>query len=443
VTFDESVKYLLSLGNEVLAMKLGLENITRLLAALHHPQNNYFKVQVAGTNGKGSTCAFLEAMCLSAGIKTGLATSPHLISITERVRINGRDISEEEFARHASKVRELSEKLVAQGELEAVPTFFEQVTAIALHAFADAGVELAILETGLGGRFDATTAANADVAVITQIDYDHQAILGETIEEIAAEKAAIIRKGLHVVIAEQRPEAMKVILERCDAVGTGSVMKGFRSVEADRPEVSLFTPKRSYESVLLGLEGEHQAQNACAAIGAADVINEVSRHEITDQNIYNGLVTARHPGRLEWWNRYSRSNSILFDGAHNVAGAMALRKYLEIFMRGEAQITLVFGSMHDKDVLEIGKILFPLARNLILTRSANIRSTDPDELFKIAESIIDKDRIFKVPDLWQALDSATEITKGYSATRLSFICITGSLYLVGEAQKLLNNNRYE
>ena len=184
MNFHESEEYLFSLGNEVEAMKLGLENIRKLLAALGDPQKSYLKVQVAGTNGKGSVCAFLDSICLQAEIKTGVFTSPHLVSITERVRINGVDISEGEFARLATRVREASELLVERGEIERVPTYFEQVTAIALVAFAEVNVELAILETGLGGRHDAVTAANAEIAGITRIDLDHQQYLGETIEEI-------------------------------------------------------------------------------------------------------------------------------------------------------------------------------------------------------------------------------------------------------------------
>ena len=176
--FQQASAYLLSLGNEVSAMKLGLENIRKLLAALGDPQENYLKVQVAGTNGKGSVCAFLNSICVNAGIKTGMFTSPHLISITERVQIDGDDISEQEFSRLATRVRTVSEDLVAAGELENIPTYFEQVTAIGLLAFAEAKVELAILETGLGGRLDATTAAHAEIAAITRIDLDHQQYLG-------------------------------------------------------------------------------------------------------------------------------------------------------------------------------------------------------------------------------------------------------------------------
>ncbi len=215
MNFDEAESYLLSLGNEVETMKLGLENITALLAALGNPHNNYLKVQVAGTNGKGSVCAFLDSICVHAGIRTGVFTSPHLVSITERIRIGGEDISETDFAKYASQVRETSEWLVSDGKLERLPTYFEQVTAIALVALAEAGVELAILETGLGGRFDATTAASAEIAVLTRIDLDHQEYLGDTIEKIAAEKAAIVREDSSVVIGRQSEVPLRVILDRC------------------------------------------------------------------------------------------------------------------------------------------------------------------------------------------------------------------------------------
>ncbi len=186
MNFSESLEYLFNLGNEVLAMKLGLENIGKLLTELGNPQKEFIKVQVAGTNGKGSTCAFLDSICVSADIKTGLYTSPHLISICERIKIGGREISEKDFASHATKVKEISEKLLEYGDLETLPTFFEQVTAIAISAFDEAKIDLAILETGLGGRFDATTATNAEIVAITPIDFDHQNILGNTLAEIAA-----------------------------------------------------------------------------------------------------------------------------------------------------------------------------------------------------------------------------------------------------------------
>ena len=192
--FQEAVEYLLSLGHETLTIKLGLRNTERLLAALDNPERAFQSVQIAGTNGKGSTAAMLDSICRAAGIRTGLYTSPHLVSINERIKICGAEIIREEFAACATVVRDVSE------QLEALPTFFEQVTAIALLAFRKAGIELAILETGLGGRLDSTTAANAHIVGITQIALDHQEYLGSTIANIAAEKAAIIRPGVRAVI---------------------------------------------------------------------------------------------------------------------------------------------------------------------------------------------------------------------------------------------------
>jgi len=436
VNFEESLLYLLSLGNEVSAMKLGLDNIRILLAALNTPEKNYLKIQIAGTNGKGSTCAFLEAICLSANIKTGMTTSPHLISITERIRINGEEISEEDFARQATLIKKTSEKLVEEKRLETVPTFFEQVTAIALNAFAEAKIELAILETGLGGRFDATTAANAEIIGITPIDFDHERILGNTLVEIAAEKAAIIRADTRVVISSQPKEALDVILEHCRKAKVLPIVNDWQPFPEDSPEISFKTQKKFYPNVRLGLEGEHQNQNACVAISLAEVLIEDFKFDISKKQVIEGLEKTNHKGRLEWWSR--NEIEILFDGAHNAAGARALKSYLEKFF-AESKITLIFGAMKDKNLFEIAEILFPLAENLILTKSCNPRSAEVEELQKIAEKVIDKSKVFSVADVSVAIDSAKEITSTYSATKHSFICITGSLYLVGEAQKILKS----
>src|SRR2546423_7465024 len=217
--FEQTLSYLLSLGHETLTIKLGLENTETLLAALGDPQRQFPAVQIAGTNGKGSTAAFLDSICRASGIRAGLFTSPHLVSITERIKIGGGQISEDQFAHFTSIVRETAEELVARGNLQTLPTFFEHVTAIALLAFRDAKVELAILETGLGGRLDSTTAARASVVAITPVAMDHQEYLGTTLREIAAEKAAIIRPGVTAIIAPQDEVAFAVIMRRCESVG--------------------------------------------------------------------------------------------------------------------------------------------------------------------------------------------------------------------------------
>ncbi len=422
--FSESYQYLLSLGNEVSAMKLGLENIRKLLAALDDPQNNYLKVQVAGTNGKGTVCAFLDSICVNAGIETGLYTSPHLVSITERIKVGGQGIVEADFARHATKVRALSEKLVAEGDLESTPTFFEQVTAIALNYFAHRKVELAILETGLGGRLDATTAANAEIVAITPIDIDHQEYLGESLTEIAAEKAATIRPYATVVIGEQKPEAMKVIEAVCVDFRVTPTLTREVGTTCDSGWLKFDTPKARYEMKNLGLAGRHQIENASVAILLAEELQD--KFNITDENIVNGLQNARHPGRLEFQGNF------LFDGAHNVAGARVLVEYLDEFIR--RPITLVFGSMKGKDVSEIAAILFPKADRLILTRPDNSRAMTAAEIVEFVPNGFDQSRALLTETVEEALKLAGETLE---SNRL--ILITGSLYLVGEAKKILNN----
>lgn len=425
MNFQESVDYLYGLGNEVLAMKLGLENIRRLLSALGNPEKKYLKIQIAGTNGKGSTVAFLESICLQAGIEIGATTSPHLISVTERVRINGKEISESEFAKFATKVRETSEKLVESRELETVPTYFEQVTAIALLAFEDYKVNLAILETGLGGRFDATTAANAEIVAITPIDLDHQRILGDTIEKIATEKAAIIREDTKVFVAEQKKEAEKVLYGKCREVGVEAVWSkpNVRVIE-DLDEflfVDLKTNLINYK-VEMNMLGRHQFTNANLAILIGENLNNFG-FKVSKESILTGIETARHRGRLEYFN------GILFDGAHNIAGAKALREYLNEFIK--QPITMIFGAMRDKDLTEIAEILFLKADKLILTRPDNPRSMEIEELSRFVPSNF-QGAVFHAETVAESLKIAEE-----NSNKTNLKLITGSLYLVGEAQKIL------
>ena len=441
MNFEQSVKYLYGLGNEVLAMKLGLANIGTLLNALGQSQKKYLKVQIAGTNGKGSTCAFLEAICLQAGIRVGMTTSPHLVSVTERVRIGGKEISETDFARHASIVRETSEKLVEAGKLETVPTFFEQVTAIALNAFAEAKIELAILETGLGGRFDATTAANAEIVAVTPVNYDHQRILGDSLIEIAAEKAAIIREDTKVVVANQPPEALKVILDRCakfgvtpklaeqvrTACGSGRVEIAEQSISDFKFQISNFqTSKAIYENVRLNLLGKHQIENAKTAILLAEILRD--NFNITRENIIEGLQSAVHKGRLEFQGNY------LFDGAHNPSGARALREFLDEFIK--TPVTMIFGAMRDKNLAAIAEILFPKAEKLIFAAVDNPRSMKAEEFLEYLPKNFPREMAFSAENVGEALNIAREICSDND-----LICVTGSLYLVGEAQKILRENQ--
>ncbi len=403
--FDEAVQYLLGLGHETLTIKLGLRNTELLLQALDNPERSYFVVQIAGTNGKGSTAVMLDSISRAAGIRTGLYTSPHLVSMTERIRIAGQEITPDDFARYATTVRTVAEDLLARHEIEALPTFFEQLTAIALLAFREARVELAILETGLGGRLDSTTAANAAIVGVTPIAMDHEDYLGETLASIAAEKAAIIRPGVVAVIAKQQPEALAGLLARCDAVGVKP------SLEADTDFI---------KQIRLGLRGRHQIENASVAIRIAKALG------ISDAAIISGLETVQHAGRLEL---IPHKPDFLLDGAHNPAGAQALRDYLEEFDHGP--LTLIFGAMSNKKLDQIAEILFPLADCLILTSIHNPRAAAIETLAPLAQSHA-RGRVIEANSSADALRTAITETPNNG-----LICVTGSLYLIGETRPIV------
>ena len=423
--FDEAVRYLLDLGPETLTIKLGLRNTELLLEKLQNPERSFRAVQIAGTNGKGSTATMLDSICRQAGIKTGLYTSPHLVSITERIQIAGVELSREEFGQHTATVREAATQLVNAGALQTLPTFFEQVTAIALVAFRHAQVELAILETGLGGRLDSTTAANAEVCAITQIAFDHEEYLGNTLASIAAEKAAIIRTGTKAVVAPQSTEALQVILSRCHEVEVVPLVSDFETTEDEvtsdgRFRVTFQTRAGRYDKVLLGLRGRHQVENAATAIGLGELL------AIKLPAIVKGLETAVHPGRLEL---IPGAPSVLLDGAHNPAGARSLSAFLKQF--AARPLTLVFGAMREKRVEEIADELFPLADELILTAVDNPRSASTESLLKLAERFSGKS-ITITSSSAEALQIAFDKTDPNG-----MICVTGSLYLIGEVRKTL------
>ena len=413
MNFAAAVQYLLGLGHETLTIKLGLRNTELLLAALGNPERAFASVQIAGTNGKGSTAVMLDSICRAAGIKCGLYTSPHLVSITERITFSGKQISHEEFAACVTTVRDVSAQLLNDRQIEALPTFFEQLTVAALLAFRNAGIELAILETGLGGRLDSTTAAKASIVAITPISMDHEEYLGDTIESIAAEKAAIIRPGVKAVIAKQDPEALRVLLRRCEETGVTPILD---------------TDLHGYERVRLGLRGRHQVENAGVAIRLAELLG------VQDTAIVTGLERAKHPGRLEL---IQHQPAFLLDGAHNPAGAKTLRDYLDEYSSGP--LTLVFGAMRDKHLEQMGEILFSCADTLILTTINNPRSATIERLQEVAGRFA-RGRVFTSESSAAALHIARAETPPEG-----LICIAGSLYLIGELRPLILElgNKYE
>ena len=438
MNFDQALSYLLSLGHETLTIKLGLANTEALLHALDNPHQHFHKVQIAGTNGKGSVAVTLDSICCAAGIRVGLFTSPHLVSITERISINGEHISEDDFARFTEKVKSTAEVLVQQGQLKARPTFFEHVTAIALLAFREAKVELAILETGLGGRLDSTTAAAAEVVAITQVAMDHEEYLGHSLAEIAAEKAAIIRPRVTAVIAPQEETALRVILNRCKEVGVeprlvdsgeshALVQSGPTSIDG-RFAITLTTEGEEYKDIRLGLRGRHQIVNALTAVALAEALRDRG-FPITVETIIKGVESAKHPGRLEIWEHEPR---ILLDGAHNPAAAQALRDYLDEFVK--APFTMIFGAMRDKALEKIAALLFIAADELILTSMDNPRAANMETLMAAVPEGFDMTRTHAAASTSSALQLARELTPASGV-----ICVTGSLYLVGAVHEILSS----
>lgn len=431
--YRQAVNYLYGLGHEVLAAKFRLENIQILLERLGNPERAYRSVIVAGTNGKGSVSAMLDSILNQAGYRTALYTSPHLISIEERIRVGGEKISQGDFAHFAALIRETSEALVAEKKLATVPTFFEQVTAIALAYFKEQSVELAVLEVGLGGRLDATNAAPRLGSVITAIDLDHQEFLGHEIKQIAAEKAAIITEGAFAVIGRQYyADAYEVLTRRCLSVGVTPVFvnepTGVSLSDNGLPVFDYESRHNHYQQVYCGLRGRHQAENAASAIEAAEAMSEAG-FAIPRGAIIKGLREVEWEGRLEL---IEGNPSLLLDGAHNPAGAKMLANFLKEFRRGH--LTLIFGAMGDKDIPGIAEELFPLAQVLVLTRVEDRRAATTD---KMDSAIwLTNGEIFSTFSVEQALATALEETPPDG-----LICIAGSLYLVGAVKALLHRQR--
>ncbi len=433
MTYQESVQYLLHLGRELASprqasvMKFDLKNITVLCERLGQPQREFQSVHVAGTNGKGSTSAMLESILRAAGLRTGLYTSPHLERINERIRLDGKEISDEEFAATFTRVREAIEELLGSGGLAAHPTFFECMTAIAFVYFAGAGAEFAVCETGMGGRLDATNILFPEVAVITQIDFDHENFLGHSIEEIAGEKAGIIKPGARVVSAAEHLIARVVIRRRCveQSAFLVEIENAFFLEDVTARDGCFSFTAVSYDSgvripITLRLAGRFQVRNALTALATARMLAERGA-PIDDEAISRGFAAASWPGRLE---KISERPEIYVDGTHNPAGARELVAFWEQFLVGR-NIILIYGAMRDKAVDEIAGLLFPRASVVILTTPTQSRAISAPLLAEMAAHHARHAEVVPAPP--QALARALEL-----ASPEDVIFITGSLYLVGE-----------
>jgi len=433
MTYEESVRALFSLGRELAApqqarvQKFGLGNITILAEDLGQPQRSSPCVHIAGTNGKGSTAAMLESILRAAGLRTGLYTSPHLESINERIRINGENISDQDFAAAWSRVHSSIEALMASGRLTAHPTFFECITAISFLAFAQHQVDFAIYEVGLGGRLDATNIVAPEIAIITPIDFDHENFLGHSIQEIAAEKAGIIKPGAWVVSASERPEARAVIARRCAEIDARLVevdatarLENVQSADGLYRAVAAFTHSRKQLTLTPSLPGRFQIRNALTAAIATRLLAERG-FPLPDDAIERGIAAANWPGRLE---RLATQPDLYLDGAHNPAGARELLKFWKENYDGR-RIFLVYGAMRDKAVDEISGLLFPHATAVVLTEPSQPRAISASLLAEITSH--DAKETVIVRDPREALEAALQL-----AGPRDVVFVTGSLYLVGE-----------
>lgn len=436
MNYEDSLKYLFSLGRELAAptqaaaAKFDLQNISTLADALGHPEREYSSVHIAGTNGKGSTAAFTESILRTAGIRTGLYTSPHLERINERIKVNGQEISDEAFAASFTKIQTLIENLLAHGKLRAHPTFFEIVTAIAFEHFRNSRVEIAAFEVGLGGRLDATNILLPEVGVITHVDFDHESFLGHSLEEIAAEKAGIIKAGVPLVLAEQRKEAKSVIFEKAERVGAPvcDVATEFRAenITAENGSVRATVLEKATGrtfSVAPVLRGRFQLENAMSAIAVAQILGQRGTR-ISGAAIEKGIRNTIWPGRLE---RLQSSPDVYLDGAHNPSAARELANFLRENFQGR-RVILLFGAMRDKAVDEIAGVLFPLGDEVIFTQPKISRAISAAQLREMAGEYASHFRV--IADAEEALEAAFG-----AADKSDAIFVTGSLYLVGELRR--------
>ncbi|MGB6632241.1 MAG: folylpolyglutamate synthase/dihydrofolate synthase family protein, partial [Terriglobales bacterium] len=409
MSYETAVAQMYALGHELAqtpSHKFDLAHMRVLLAALGHPENSFPTVLIGGTNGKGSTAATLASILQASGLKTGLYTSPHLVRINERISLNGEAIGDDDFAMLHDVVDRTVERLVGEGDLPWHPSFFEMLTAMAFEYFARNRPDMVVLEVGMGGRLDATNVVEPRLSIITDIALDHQKYLGETIGEIAREKAGIIRQGGVVVTLPQLPEAN-------DVIGNAILDADARAVNAV-PYVPPMSPGSGQWPVVGGqlqrypldvmgtqimvespLVGRHQLRNLALAIAAAEELHNQGLDnqgiaKITPETIAQGIRETRWPGRFQVLPAMGDNPEYVLDVAHNPAGAWALRSTLSAAYQdlgNGREITMVFGVMRDKSMREITEILFPIAGHVIVTHANNPRAASPDEIRQAAARV--------------------------------------------------------
>jgi dihydrofolate synthase/folylpolyglutamate synthase len=448
MSYQSTVEQLYALGHELAstpAHKFDLAYMREMLDALGHPERRFASVLIAGTNGKGSTAATLSSILRVAGYRTALYSSPHLIRINERIRVNGEAISDAEFGEMHNRVERTAQDLMRSGKLPWHPSFFEMLTVMAFEYFASVAVEIAVLEVGMGGRLDATNVVEPTISVIADIALDHQKYLGDTLAEIAHEKAGIIRQNGIVVTLPQHPQANDVIgqaiLEK-HARGVSAVKyvppvsPGAETYLAGRP-----LPERGrsrYPLTVMGeeidvdspLAGRHQLRNLALAVATAEELAQFW-FKVTPQQIEQGIRETHWPGRFQVLppSAATQQREMVLDVAHNPAGAWALRSALSENFPGR-ELTMVFAAMRDKALEEMAGILFPIAEQVIVTKAANPRAATTSELAQAASHT--GTPLHEEQNVAAALARAREVSKPPG-----LIVVTGSIFLVGEAMSAM------
>ena len=421
MTYSETIDYLY--GIRLFGQKLGLETMQYLLRLMGDPQHTLRFIHIAGTNGKGSVAAMLHAVLSKAGYKTGLYTSPHLVSFCERFQINGQPIAEADVVRLVGQLKPLLEEVAAHPEFRA-PTFFEAVTAVALQYFHEQRIDVVVWETGLGGRLDATNVVTPIVSVITNIAFDHTQYLGETLAQIATEKCGIIKPGVPVITATTAEEALRVIqttaaTQDCPLTIIGHNVHATRLTEDEQNQsVKLAGTGSDYGTLTIPLLGEHQTINCATAVAAL----EACGLPLTTPQVAAGLLQTTWPGRFQIVNHHP---TVILDGAHNAAAAERLAATLRERCAGQ-KLTLILGVLRDKNYDQMCQILAPLAERILCVPVNSERTCDPDQLARWCMATNPRLKITIAKNLTEAYAQALR-------ENAEAIVITGSLFLVGEA----------
>lgn len=413
-------------------MRLGLDNIKKLLELLGNPQNNLKIIHVAGTNGKGSTCSFISSILKESGYKVGLYTSPFLETFTERIRVNGENISEEEVGKIVSLIKEKIEIMVSEGY--SYPTEFEIVTAMAFYYYNQEKVDFVALEVGLGGRYDATNVIDKPVvSAITSISLDHTGILGDTLAKIAFEKGGIIKENCPTIVYPQQEEASEVIKNICAEKKSKYIECDFKNIEIKSSNIN----SQIYNCNINGKElrdleikliGDHQIKNSIVALNVIEYLNDIKITNISEENIRKGLLETKWPGRIE---KISENPMFIIDGAHNEEGAKSLANSIDKYFENKNKI-LVIGMLEDKDIDSVLDLLIPKFNKVITTTPDNPRAIDANKLKEKIERY--NIEVTCKPNIKEAVDYALEISN-----KDDVIISAGSLYMIGNVRTIILN----